>query len=491
MKTYFNFNNSYTTLPKVFYTYNNPTPVASPEILLYNCEYADRISVLKNARKSDIENLLSGKTLEPSSKPFSQSYCGHQFGYLNMLGDGRAVILGEHITNDNERIDIQLKGSGRTIYSRRGDGRANVGPMVREYIISETMHYLGIKTTRSLAVLKTGEKILRNREEDGAILTRTASSHIRVGTFVFASLQENPEALKQLADYTIWRHYPEVINDRNPYLSLFQNILKRQVTLVTNWMRVGFVHGVLNTDNVSIAGETIDYGPCAFMDTYNLKTVFSSIDHAGRYSYGNQPQITVWNMYRLAETFINLIHKDEKTAMDLLREELNSFEENLQKAWFSMMANKIGLEKITSEEDKELITLLLNILEIYSFDYTNTFVYLRSTLKPLPFDAKTLLKVNIDGMKKLDMWIKKWKGALTHINQPMEKTLEIMEGTNPIIIPRNHLVENAINNAEEGDILETIKLLDILKNPYDYTSNNINYMLADENFKNYVTYCGT
>ncbi len=491
MNKYFNFNNSYTNLPSDFYSECTPTTIQNPKILLYNKKLAKEISILKDASDAEIANYLSGKIVSNDSKCISQSYCGHQFGYLNMLGDGRAVLLGEHISGNGDRLDIQLKGSGRTPYSRSGDGKANVGPMVREYIVSEAMHHLNISTTRSLAVIQTGEKILRNKIVDGAILTRVAKSHIRVGTFEFARLSNDFHLIKNLADYSIWRHYPEVQSDKNPYLSLFRSILERQVKLVTDWMRVGFVHGVLNTDNVLISGETIDYGPCAFMDTYNLNTVFSSIDYAGRYSYGNQPQITIWNMYRLAETLVSLIHDDENTAMGMLKEELNTFENNLQNAWFEMMGIKLGLENIREKEDRELITLLLNILEVYSFDYTNTFIYLRNTLKPLAFDAKKLLKVTENGMKKLNIWIEKWAHKLAQINQKPDKTIEIMERSNPIIIPRNHLVETAIQHAENGDISKTKTLLNILENPYDYSFTDIHYMIPDENYKNYVTYCGT
>ncbi len=491
MNKYFNFNNSYTNLPMDFYSESIPTTVQTPKILLYNNKLADKISVLQGASDVEIASYLSGKVLSGDSTCISQSYCGHQFGYLSMLGDGRATLLGEHICSDGERLDIQLKGSGRTPYSRNGDGKANVGPMIREYIISEAMHYLNISTTRSLAVIQTGEKILRNKIVDGAILTRVAKSHIRVGTFEFARQSNDYHLIKSIADYSIWRHYPESLSDENPYLSLFKNILKKQVKLATDWMRVGFVHGVLNTDNVLISGETIDYGPCAFMDMYNVNTVFSSIDHGGRYSYGNQPQITIWNMYRLAETLISLIHDNENTAAAMLQKELSDFEDNLKTAWFEMMGNKIGLENIREEDDRELITLLLNIMEVYSFDYTNTFIYLRSTLKPLAFDAKNLLKVHEDGMKKLDMWMEKWTDKLAQLNQDLEKIIAIMERTNPIIIPRNHLVETAIQRAENGDISKTKALLYTLEKPYDYHITDTTYMLPDENYKDYVTYCGT
>ena len=312
-ETGWNFDNSYARLPKSFFSGTNPTPVRSPKLITLNHQLAASLGLNAEALQSeDGVAVLAGNRIPEGASPLAQAYAGHQFGHFNMLGDGRAVLLGEQITPQGKRVDIQLKGPGRTPYSRGGDGRAALGPMLREYIISEAMHALGIPTTRSLAVVTTGEAVIRETELPGAILTRVAASHLRVGTFQYVAKWGTVEELRILADYTLKRHFPDVEADGNPYLSLLQEVIKRQAELIAKWQLVGFIHGVMNTDNMAISGETIDYGPCAFMDVYDPATVFSSIDRQGRYAYGNQPSIAGWNLARFAETLLPLLDDNQE-----------------------------------------------------------------------------------------------------------------------------------------------------------------------------------
>jgi len=312
------FDNSYYKLPKSFREEINPVPVKKPELILLNNNLAKNLSLdFSNLNKNEISNILSGNELPKGSNSIAQAYAGHQFGHFTMLGDGRAVLIGEHISNSNERFDIQFKGSGKTSFSRSGDGRAALGPMLREYIISEALHFLDIPTTRSLAVVKTGEEVFREEVLIGAILTRIASSHIRVGTFQYIAARQKKDELEILVNYVIDRHYPNIKNEKNKALELLKVLMEKQISLVVNWMRVGFIHGVMNTDNMSISGESIDFGPCAFMDTYNSNTVFSSIDQFGRYSFSNQPKITKWNIARFGECLLPLIDENENKAIEL------------------------------------------------------------------------------------------------------------------------------------------------------------------------------
>ncbi len=484
MNKYFNFKNTYSQLPEIMFQRINPTPVASPSMLIYNEDYAREIGVFQGASEEEIVEILSGNKVVGDC--IAQAYGGHQFGFFNVLGDGRAVLLGEHITDDKRRLDIQLKGSGRTAFSRNGDGRAGVGPMLREYLISEAMYALGIKTTRSLAVVSSGEKVMRDEPLDGAILTRVASSHIRVGTFQFATIEKDERLTKTLADYSIARHYPEF---RDNYLAFFAAVMDRQINLVIDWMRVGFVHGVMNTDNVSLCGETIDYGPCAFMDRYNPMTVFSSIDHTGRYAYANQPPITGWNMERFAETIVPLISKNQQEAINLLRDRLKLFMPHYQTKYAKMISKKLGYENL-EPDDGELINSLLEVMQEEEMDYTNTFLYLRSLIKPLKVDADSLLGKDVNKSERFDDFCEKWLASLEKKGQDKDRTLKIMEASNPIVIPRNHLVDEALKEAENGDLTKFHALLKVLKNPYDYSFADIDYMMPSKN-RLFITYCGT
>ena len=354
------FDNSYARLPDIMLSRLAPISVKIPKLIILNNKLSEELGLnFSNISNEHIALLFSGNILPKGSETIAQAYAGHQFGHFTILGDGRAIVIGEHLTPDNKRFDIQFKGSGRTPYSRDGDGRAALGPMLREYIISESMHELNIPTTRSLAVVKTGENVIRETPLPGAILTRVAASHLRVGTFQYVSLNNDIKTLKVLVDYAIDRHYPKSKETKNPALTLLKNVMEKQIELVTNWMRVGFIHGVMNTDNMTISGETIDYGPCAFMDTYNPETVFSSIDLQGRYAYFNQPGITKWNLLRFAETLLPLIHNEHDRAIKIAEETVNSFGEIYKKHWIKMMRNKIGLFG-EEAEDENLISSLLS-----------------------------------------------------------------------------------------------------------------------------------
>ena len=370
------FDNTYLKLPSSMLTKLTPTPVKAPELVILNHSLSKDLGLdFSNISDKNLAPIFSGNQLPEGSDTIAQAYAGHQFGHFTLLGDGRAIVMGEHLSKNNKRFDIQFKGSGKTPYSRNGDGRAALGPMLREYIISEGMHGLGIPTTRSLAVVKTGERVMRETPLHGAVLTRVAESHIRVGTFQYAVIAEDKKDLKALFDYTIDRHYPHIKDSKTPALDLLKIVIEKQTKLVVDWMRVGFIHGVMNTDNMAISGETIDYGPCAFMDTYDPETVFSSIDQNGRYAFFNQPGITKWNLARFAECLVPLINEDKNTGVQIATEIVNSFSEIYRKKWFDMMRKKLGLigEKI---KDEKLIMDLLTWMHKNKADYTNTFCFL-------------------------------------------------------------------------------------------------------------------
>ena len=370
------FDNTYSKLSNTFKEEIKPTPVHDPELIILNKKLAKDLNLdFSKIDNKNLSQIFSGNILPKGSSTIAQAYAGHQFGHFTMLGDGRAVLLGEHLVNNSNRFDIQFKGSGRTSFSRSGDGRAVLGPMLREYIISEAIHALNIPTTRSLAVVKTGEKVVRENLLPGAILTRVASSHIRVGTFQYIAAKQNIDDLDTLVNYTINRHYPEINSSKNKALDLLNLVMERQCKLVVDWMRVGFIHGVMNTDNMAVSGETIDYGPCAFMDFYNPKTVFSSIDKLGRYSFSNQPPITKWNLTRLAECLIPLIDKNEDTAIKIATETIDNFQNIYENKWLNMMRDKLGLFG-KDKNDLKLINDLLHWMESNQADYTNTFCHL-------------------------------------------------------------------------------------------------------------------
>ena len=478
-----NFDNTYLDLPKVFYSKININPVSNPQLVILNKELGKSLGLDNEflESKEGVKILSGSETLEEGAF-IAQAYGGHQFGYFTMLGDGRALLIGEQITPSNKRYDIQLKGSGRTPYSRGGDGRAVLGPMIREYIISEAMHKLKIPTTRSLAVVKTGEKVYRETVKEGAVLTRIASSHIRFGTFQYISQWGSKEQLKALADYSIKRHYPNIKDDENKYINFLKEVIKAQASLVAKWQTVGFIHGVMNTDNMTISGETIDYGPCAFMDTYNPDTVFSSIDTSGRYSYKNQPKMLGWNLCRFAESLLPLFSDNQNEAVNIAQEAISTYNDIFYNNWMSIMRSKLGL---FNEEvlDKAIIEDLLSIMEKYKEDYTNTFVSL-TTGKNMDKDMFI--------SEEFKNWYKVWKERLTRQENSSDEINKLMKESNPYVIPRNHRVEEAIEAAEKGDLSVMINLIEVLSRPYEYSDDNDDYTKLPKNINcNYKTYCGT
>lgn len=478
-----NFDNSYASLPEILYTRQDPTPVRSPKLIIFNELLAKSLGlnaqVLQN---SDGAAVFAGNQIPEGAMPLAQAYAGHQFGHFTMLGDGRAVLLGEQITPTGERYDIQLKGSGRTPYSRRGDGLAALGPMLREYIISEAMNALGIPTTRSLAVVTTGETVLREDELTGAILTRVAASHIRVGTFQYAANWGSLEDLQALADYTLQRHYPEIDTGENRYLILFKEVIKRQAALIAKWQLVGFIHGVMNTDNMAVSGETIDYGPCAFMDTYDPATVFSSIDTHGRYAYGNQPRIAAWNLARFAETLLPLIHDDEEQAVKLVEEALSDFAELFLQNWLAGMRAKLGIFN-EEAQDKSLIEDLLSMMQKYRADYTNTFL-------ALTFNKSE--HTDLFSSEEYAQWYELWQARLGRQEEGADASHQLMRDSNPAVIPRNHRVEEALEAAVQGDNSVMERLLNVLSNPYAHTPEQDEYSTPPARSScGYRTFCGT
>ncbi|MFY0543114.1 protein adenylyltransferase SelO [Brevibacillus sp. H7] len=479
-----NFDNSYARLPKSFFARQDPTPVRSPKLIILNERLAASLGLNVQALQSE-EGIavLAGNRIPEGALPLAQAYAGHQFGHFTMLGDGRALLLGEQITPAGERFDIQLKGSGRTPYSRGGDGRAALGPMLREYIISEAMHGLGIPTTRSLAVVTTGETVIRETDLPGAILTRVAASHLRVGTFQYVSTWGSDEDLRILVDYTLQRHFPDVDDAPNRYLFLLQEVIKRQAELIAKWQLVGFVHGVMNTDNMAISGETIDYGPCAFMDAYDPATVFSSIDIHGRYAYGNQPYIAAWNLARFAETLLPLLHDNEEQAIKLAEDAISDFTGLYHRHWLAGMRAKLGIFN-EEPEDVSLMKDLLDLMQKHRADYTNTF-------RALTFDKPE--DTALAGTTEFAEWQVRWQARLGRQQESKAASHQLMRDSNPALIPRNHRVEEALEAAvKERDYSVMERLLDVLSSPYAHTPEQAEYStLPAPSTRPYRTFCGT
>ncbi|WP_339252974.1 YdiU family protein [Sporosarcina sp. FSL W8-0480] len=476
------FDNSYSRLPDAFYAETLPEQSSSPELVILNYPLAAELGLDEEALEGeDGVAVFAGNKIPEGAKPIAQAYAGHQFGHFTMLGDGRAVLLGEQMTPSGKRVDIQLKGSGRTPFSRGGDGRAALGPMLREFIISEAMHALRIPTTRSLAVVVTGNPVHREETLEGAVLTRIADSHLRVGTFQYAAARQVVEDLKALADYAIERHYPEVSGDANRYESLLLKVIDRQASLIAKWQLVGFIHGVMNTDNMTISGETIDYGPCAFMDTYDPATVFSSIDRQGRYAYGNQPGIAEWNLARFAETLIPLLHDDREEAIKIAEQALSGFGRQYHMYWLSGMRSKLGLFN-EEELDVKLAKDLLQLMKNNHADYTNTFSALTTDrLEELPMCKAS----------GFDEWLERYEDRLSRQSQSDEEVKQLMRDSNPAVIPRNHRVEEALDAAIEGDFSVMERLLEVLANPYAYTAEQDEYTMPSNSTTPYRTFCGT
>ena len=472
------FNNSYLGLPSVFYSLGNPTEVSNPEMFLFNKDLANYLSLnFLISNKDYAISVLSGNYVPKNTTPFSQAYGGHQFGYFNVLGDGRAIVLGEIFAADEERYDIQLKGSGQTPYSRRGDGRATLYSMLREYIISEAMAGLGIPTTRTLAVVKSDDPVYRQKVHSTGVLTRIALSHIRVGTFEIAARMGNSELLNKLFNYTAERHYPEGLVQENPPLEFLKVVIENQIRLINDWMRVGFIHGVMNTDNMSIVGETIDYGPCAFMNKFDPKTVFSSIDEKGRYAYANQPKIAKWNLMRLAETLLPLIHEDSEEAVKQVQPIFNDFEDRFNEVWKVNHLAKLGIT-VEQDGDEELLNELMSWMESAKPDFTNTFRGLVD---------EHLHEDNVFQSPDFQLWKEKWQKRVASV----DRYEDILREKNPSVIPRNHLVEEALIEAGESENLKPFnELLEKLQRPFDSYKSGI-YQSPPLSDSGYQTFCGT
>ncbi|MEY4939660.1 MAG: hypothetical protein RIQ93_1395 [Verrucomicrobiota bacterium] len=474
---------SYAGLPPVFHAAVAPTPVRAPRLVLLNLRLAESLGLDAAALAGDeAAAIFAGNQPPPGAWPLAQAYAGHQYGNFTTLGDGRAILLGEQITPAGERFDIQLKGPGPTPYSRRGDGRAALGPMLREYLISEAMHALGIPTTRSLAVAATGEEVWRETARPGAVLTRVAASHLRVGTFEWAAARGDAVAQRALVDYTLRRHYPELAAADNPAQALLNAVIARQAALIAQWMLVGFVHGVMNTDNMALSGETIDYGPCAFLDAYDPATVFSSIDARGRYAYQNQPAIAQWNLTRLAETLLPLLDASEEAAVASATEALGGFAPQYQRHWIAGMRRKLGLFN-EEPEDAALIQALLTWMHTTRADFTNTFAGLAPDLPT--GDAR---RSDADYLA----WHERWRARLGRQGQSPAEAEGLRRASNPAFIPRNHRVEAALAAAEDNDFTTLKRLLEIVATPFAHDRAAPEYREpAPDGGAGYQTFCGT
>lgn len=477
------FDNSYARLPDVLYAAVKPVAVREPRVSILNDRLAIELGLSLDMMSPEAAaDLFAGQQLPAGCQPISQAYAGHQYGSFTMLGDGRAILLGEHRTPSGQLVDIQFKGAGQTPFSRRGDGLAALGPMLREYVISEAMSALGIPTTRCLAVVTTGEPVYRTSALRGAILTRVAASHIRVGTFEYLAARDDTSSLQALADYAIDRHYPNLVDAPRKYLEFFRAVTDRQASLIARWQLVGFIHGVMNTDNMAISGETIDYGPCAFMNAYRPDTVFSSIDHAGRYAYGNQPAIAKWNLARFAETLLPLLDSDQEKAIATALEVLGEYTVLFEQYWLSGMRQKLGL-RTAEADDVELIRLLLDWMEKSRADFTNTFR-----------DLSSEESLAVDRYRDPDFlaWHSRWRLRLRRENQPSTSTYAMMRSVNPAVIARNHRVEEALSAAEnQSDLSLLHRLLKVLGSPYEVEADLAQYQVPPSDDRNYRTFCGT
>lgn len=461
------FNNSYARLPQNFAVRTEPTPVAAPRLVKFNRPLAIEMGLDADALERDGAAVFSGNRILPGSEPIAMAYAGHQFGqFVPQLGDGRAILLGEVVRPDGARRDIQLKGPGQTPWSRRGDGRAALGPVLREYIVSEAMHAFGIPTTRALAAVTTGQPVYRETMLPGAIFTRVAASHIRVGTFQFFAARGDTENTRILADHVIDRHYPELKGADDKYLKLLDAVADRQAYLIARWLGVGFIHGVMNTDNMAVSGETIDFGPCAFMDTYDPRTVFSSIDQAGRYAYGNQPMIGQWNIARLAETLLPLLHETPGDAVDIANDAVARFMDRFQEHWKAAIRAKLGLGGTEEDSDTDLIRGFITLMFEQKADFTLAFRRLSDAAGDESADGA--LGKRLADPEAAGPWLSSWRARLSRDERPAAAVSDAMRSVNPAFIPRNHKVEEALNAATEEEDFSLFEALnDVLARPYD------------------------
>jgi len=498
----FKFENSFAQLPSYFYSRTQATAVKDPILIIFNQKLAEQLDVSGDLTDDNkLAQIFSGNLTPTGAEPLATVYAGHQFGgFSPQLGDGRALLLGETVTANGERFDIQLKGAGPTPYSRNGDGRSALGPVLREYLVSEAMHKLGVETTRALAAVTTGEEVARERLVAGGVITRVAKGFVRVGSFEYFSSQGNQEAVKQLADYEIARHFPQAKSADNPYVAFLAAVIDKQAKLIAQWMNIGFIHGVMNTDNMAISGETIDYGPCAFMDEFSHKRVYSSIDRNGRYAYSNQPQIGQWNLVRLAEALLPLFaNRDKdpegKIAVGIAEELLNNYQEKYQAYWLSVMRRKLGLHT-EQQQDLTLVESLLNIMEQNNADFTLTFYYLSQLSEKEGEEGSAkdeLLQKLFAQPNEINTWLTTWRKRLAD-ESSIDKTRQtLMQSVNPIYIPRNHQIEKAIRLAEDqNDFSAFHSLNSVLQDPFTYQQGKENYMLPPQSDEVvHQTFCGT
>jgi uncharacterized protein YdiU (UPF0061 family) len=486
------FTNSYARLPEHFFARLSPTPVAKPHLIKFNESLAAELGVdTRGIEPDELAAVFAGNVIPPGAEPIAMAYAGHQFGnFVPQLGDGRAILLGEVVDRNGERRDVQLKGAGRTPFSRGGDGRAALGPVLREYLVSEAMHALGIPTTRALAAVSTGETVFRDHQLPGAVLTRVASSHIRVGTFQYFAARGDREAVEHLSGCVIDRHFPEARDSERSSLALLQTVVERQARLVARWMDVGFIHGVMNTDNTALSGETIDFGPCAFMDSYDPATTFSAIDELGRYAYGNQPTIAQWNLARFAETLLPLLDPNPERAVELANEAISTFTTRFQEHWLAGMRDKLGLSS-NEEGDLELAHALLRAMHENAADFTLTFRRLCDAAADEKADAD--VRALFANPAVYDNWVARWRSRLAAERLTPDARAQVMRTVNPAFVPRNHRVEQALDAAiEHGDFSPFAQLLTVLSRPYEDQADFADYSNpphADERV--FRTFCGT
>ena len=486
------FDNSFARLPERFFARINPTPVPAPRLIEFNHPLAGELGLETGALGPDeLAAIFSGNVEPPGAEPIALAYAGHQFAnFVPQLGDGRAILLGEVVDRAGQRRDIQLKGSGQTPFSRRGDGRAALGPVLREYLVSEAMHALGVPTTRSLAAVETGQMVYREDRLPGAILTRVAASHLRVGTFQYFAARRDVEGLKQLADYTIRRQDPAAGAAERPYLALLEAVVERQARLIALWMQIGFIHGVMNTDNTTLSGETIDFGPCAFMDAYDPSTVFSSIDQSGRYSYGNQPAIAQWNLGRFAETLLPLIDPDIERGVELAGEAVSAFTEGFRARWLEGMRGKLGLDS-AEDGDRDLVRGLFEAMRLGGADFTLTFRKLCDAAEHEESNAD--VRALFVRPEAYDAWASGWRARLERDGGATLWRAGKMRRLNPAFIPRNHRVEQALEAAVESeDFAPFAELLKVMSRPYDDQAGFERYSSPPGKHEQiFQTFCGT
>ena len=490
-----NLENTYTSLPQEFFKYTEAETMPDIKLIKINEQLADLLDIDISFLTSQTGlRFLSGKSFDNLPDSISLAYAGHQFGHLvPQLGDGRAVLLGDKICKDGVRRDIQLKGSGKTYFSRGGDGRAGIGPVIREYLMSESMHYLGVPTTRSLAVLSTGEKVVREEVTPGAMLARVATSHVRVGTFEFFALRNQKDNIRKLADFMIERSHPDLSGKKKKYELFFERIVSGQASLVAQWNSIGFIHGVMNTDNTSISYETIDYGPCAFMDSYQANKVFSSIDQFGRYAFSNQARVAPWNLSRLAETIIFLISENTSEAIKVVEEILSDFDKHFNNSLDILSSRKLGIRN-NSRKTSSLYSELLNLMEVGKADFTHTFKSLKAIF--IKEDNSIFLdnfrNLNEENQHALSNWLGDWKKFLEENNDSKTKVIELLNASNPEFIMRNHLVEKSIRKATKGDFSDFEILSDLLLKPFEMKEKyEAFYKAPTDREVVHQTFCGT